>query len=81
MKCESNSKIKHGYCYPEIEVKPTGRTKALGMLKQPSSASSTLHSPLLVLGNEERKAVEAHKLQVELRRSIAIEKSRWNTIR
>ena len=81
MKYESNVKVKHGCCYPETETKPIGRTGTFSILNQPSSTSGILDSPLLVLGSEERKAVEAHKLLVELRRSMAIEKVKWNTIR
>lgn len=81
MKCESDVEIQHECCYPEIETKPTGRTGVLSMLSQDSSISTTLHSPLHILGNEERKAVEAYKLQVELQRAMAIEYARQNTIR
>lgn len=81
MKWESEKKIKHGCCYPESKTEPIGCTRAVDMLDQHSSTSSTPHSPAFVLGNEERRAVEAYKLQVEMRRSMAIERARRSTIR
>ena len=81
MKTESETEIKHGYCCPESKTEPIGCTKALSMLDQDSSTSDTSLSPLLVLGNKERKAVEAYKLQVEKWRLMAIELARRNAIR
>jgi hypothetical protein len=81
MKLESEKKIKHGCCYPESKTEPVGCTRAIDMLEQSSSTSSISHSPVFVLGNEERRAVEAHKLQVEMWRSMAIELARRNTLR
>ena len=80
MKLKSDTEIKHGCCYPESEVKPSRVSRAL-TINPSSSTSNTTLSHLLVLGNEERKAVEAYKLQVEMRRSMAIEYARRNTIR
>jgi len=81
VKLESEEKIKHGCCYTESKSKPIGFTKAIDMLDQYSSTPNTPHSSAFVLSNEERRAVEAYKLQVEMRRSIAIEIARRSTIR
>ena len=72
MKTKSEKQIKHGCCYPESKTEPLGCTRA---------TSGTSHSSLLALANEERKAVEAYKLQVEKWRSMAIELARRNAIR
>jgi hypothetical protein len=81
MKWESEKKIKHGYCHPESKTGPVDCTRAIGMLEQSSSTPSTPHSSTFIVGNEERRAVEAHKLQVEMWRSMAMERVRRNTIR
>ena len=81
MKSESDAEIQHECCYPKNETKPTGRTGALSMLSQHSSTSIALRSPLPILGNEERKAIEAYKLKVELQRAMAIEYVRREPIR
>ncbi|MDH5448680.1 MAG: hypothetical protein OEY24_06195 [Candidatus Bathyarchaeota archaeon] len=81
MQSETEAKTKHGCCSPESEMKPTRLSRALSTLNQNSSTFNTPHSPLLTLGNKERKAIEAYKLQVEMRRSMAIEYARRYTIR
>ena len=81
MKWKSEKKIKHGYCHPESKTEPVACTRAFSTLDQHSSNSSTPHKPVFVLGNEERRAVEAHKLHVEMLRSMAIEYARRSTIR
>lgn len=72
---------KHGSCYPKSKREPLGCTKAFDMLDQKSSTSGTSLGPLLAPSNEEKKAVEAYKLQVEKWRSMAIELARRNAIR
>jgi hypothetical protein len=80
MKLESDTEIKYGCCYPESKIKHSCMSRAL-TINPSSSTSNTTLSRLLLLGNEERKAVDAYKLQVEQRRSMAIEYARRNTIR
>ena len=80
MKNESKTNIEHGCSYPEMETKPSRLTKALA-INLSSSTSHIPHSSFPVLNNEERKAIKAHNLQVEMRRSMAIEYSRRNIIR
>jgi len=72
MKLKSDTEIKHGCYCPESEVKPSRISRAL-TINSSSSTSNTTLSHSLALGNEERRAVEAYQLQVEQRRSMAIE--------
>jgi len=80
MKLKNDTEIKHEYYCPESEIKPSCISRALTI----NSSSLTSNTPLshsLSLSNEEKKAVEAYKLQVEQKRSIAIEYARRNAIR
>ena len=79
MKLKTNKEIEQGHCRPEKEGKLTGFSRALGMLNLPTPASSTPHTPVLILSNAERKAIETYRLQVEKRRSMAAELARRNT--
>ena len=79
MKLKTNIETEQGCCHPEKEGKPTGFSRALGMLNLHTPASSTPHTPVLILSNAERKAIEAYKLQIEKRRSMAAELARRNT--
>lgn len=75
------SKVKRGCCHLEERRKPTGLSRALEKLDLRTSTFSTPHIPALALTDEERKAVEAYRLQVEKWRSTAIEYARRNMYR
>ncbi len=75
------SKVKYGCCHLEEKRKPTGLSGALEKLDLRASTFSTPHIPALALSNEERKAIEAYRLQVEKLRSTAIEYARRNMYR
>lgn len=81
MGLETTSKVKHGCCYPEKKGKPTTLSRALEIVNLDASTSSIPHIPAVPLSNEERKAINAYRLQVEKRRSIAIEYARRSTFR
>jgi len=76
---ENDSETQHGCCYPENRTKPTKLSTTLGMLTQHSSTSAEPRDTLLALGDEQRRAAEAYKLQVEQRRLMAIERARRAT--
>ena len=79
MTWEKDSQTKKGCCYPENRTKPIKLTKALGILTQQPSTSATPPDTLFTLGDEQRRAVEAYRLQVEQRRLMAIERARRAT--
>jgi len=80
MKSESKTMIEHGCSCPEMETKPSRLTRALA-INPTSSTSYVPHSSFPILNNEERKAIKTHNLQVEMRRSMAIEYTRRNITR
>lgn len=75
MKWGKSSQTKNGYCCPESEAK-TARFSRTLRINEDLSITSTPHVPLLSSSNDERKAAEAYKLQVEQRRSLAIANAR-----
>jgi len=79
MKSKSEKRIEQGCCYPESKTESAGCTKIARSLDQNSSTSSLAHASVYTLGNNGRKAFEAYKLQVEERRSSAIETARRST--
>ena len=80
MKPGIEAKIEHGHCCTESKNKPSRLTRALAI--NPSSSTSYIpHSSFPVLNKEERKAIKAHNMKVEMRRSMAIEYAHRNMVR
>ena len=79
MRCEEVDKVQCPCTQPRKKAKPNAFWKPSSMVKPPLKG---IFSPsLALLNNEERKAVEAHQLEVEKKRSMAIIYSRSITCR
>ena len=74
MKSRTEEPMKHSCC-PEGKIESSRLSKVLGIDHQASNIKPP-HSSLLTLATSERRAIEAHKLQVEQRRVTAIENAR-----
>ncbi|UCG37437.1 MAG: hypothetical protein JSV64_03970 [Candidatus Bathyarchaeota archaeon] len=78
MSIESKSKLKDELNEYGCNRKPKGFSQAL-TINQHSSTSNSPNSLLRPIGNEEMKAIAEYNLQVEQRRSIAVDKARRST--
>ncbi len=81
MKWEIKPEVERECASLEPEAKPTGFSKALGMLNPFTTTANTPNNLVHALSNVEKNAIEAFKLQVERNRATAIELARRNTIR
>ena len=81
MKCEEEiiDKIKYPCTQPRKKANHNAFWKQSNVFKQP--LRGVLTPQLALLGNEERKAVKAHQLDVERKRSAAITYARHSTCR
>ena len=77
MKSTAEIKTNHECCSADYEKSPR-ITRALKITSYPSTTNQA-NSSLFTLNGEEAKAVKAYTLQVEKRRSVAIENARRAT--
>ena len=79
VECEEVDKIRYPCTQPRKKAKPNAFWKLSSMLKPP--LKDVFAPPLALLNNEERRAIEAHQLEVEQKRSVAIMHARSITCR
>jgi len=79
MGCEEVDKIQYPCTQPRKKANHNAFWKHSSVLKPP--LKGVLAPQLALLSNEERRAVEAHQLDVERKRSVAIMYARHITFR